>query len=247
MKNNPKKCIICGSGASMRMGLWNTPIEELPVWRMIENQFTIACNWSYKWMNPSIVAFTDPRFYCTEKENLDKLPALLTTRKDGFYENKDRYGKYFDKIGDNVKFLQCCGFAYKDNICQIYNGTDEQGRIYTPQLTGLFALGYALSIGCKKIYLLGYDCCPTDGKTHFYEGDYTRTGIINWNDREVTGVGLNKDGSTKCSTYNNTDINWWFKPLTNHDSDVIIYNVGMNSKIDVFPKIDYATFCEHMS
>jgi len=239
----PNKIIIIGSGASIRQGLWDTPIEELPIWEAVKNQFTISCNWSFKWVDPTISMFCDHRFYCLEKEHLDKLPILLTAKKNGFYNDERKYKKYFDKIGDNLHFLKVCGgVKYKEHTDVIHNGVNTQlGGIYTPQLTGLMAIGYALSIGCKELYLLGFDAGASQGRTHFYEGDKEHTGIVNWNNQTQTGVGLDANGRCKNDNYNE-DINWWFHPLTNNDADVKIYNVSPESNITVFPKISFSEF-----
>lgn len=234
----PKRAIILASGASIRQGLWDTPIENLPVWGAIRNELIISCNWGFKWCNPTVQMFTDYRFYCLEKERLDKL-GLLVTNKDGFYESKNRYGKYFDSVPNHMFFLKPCSAQQRT-----YHGKDSWTKgFYTVQLTGLLALSFALTIGCDEIYLLGFDANESNGRTHFYQGDKDKTGYIFWNNQHQTGVGKNDRGYYNTGNYNK-DMDWWYQPLS--VTDAKIYNVSPNSKISVFPKIDYLEFYDKL-
>jgi len=118
---------------------------------------------------------------------------------------------------------------YLDN--SQYDPTLKHG-VYKSSLCGLFAL----SIGCflkpKEIFLLGYDYGNIDNKkkedipeTHFYQGKINHRGIGKVNYYNALGR-AEKD----------------FKVYG--DAPVHIYNVSLNSKIEVFPRISYKEFFE---
>lgn len=220
MKN--KRIIIVGSGASIRNHLWETPIEDLPLWDKLKDEFTITLNWSYKWLWPTILLYHDSRFYCTEQKRLDSHPFLLGLHSD-FYVNKLNYQKHIDKVGDNLHLL----------------------KSKTTNLSGNFALDIATRLEAEEIYLLGYDLNSTDGRTHFYEGDADNTGVIDWKNQLTTGIGQNKDGVYKTSFYNLRDVNTPFEVFKNAKSK--IYNVSPDSRLEVFEKISYELFYEKLT
>lgn len=112
---------------------------------------------------------------------------------------------------------------------------DIRNGIWKSSLTGIFALSlgiYLLDVG--EIFLLGYDYSG-QGKdekgravTHFYQDDITHrgTGKINYYDskgRADKDFGVYKD-----------------------EKKIKIYNVSLNSRIDVFEKISYDDFFEKL-
>ncbi len=231
----PNRAIIVGSGASIRQGLWDTPIEYLPIWQALKGEFTISCNWSSKWIDSTIAMFVDYRFYCLEKQMLDTKPLVVGVQ-NSFYDCKDRYKEYFDSLGDNVRLLK--PYGSNDGI---FHGKDSWIKgFYTTMQTGLLALGFALTLGVKEIYLLGFDACSIDGRTHFYEGDDDRTGVIQWNNQQQTGVGIDERGNYRNDVYNKNTSDSFFEPLSRTDAQ--IYNVSPDSNITIFPKLSYEEF-----
>jgi hypothetical protein len=124
-----------------------------------------------------------------------------------------------------------------------YHGDEGLKKgLYSAVLTGAFTLNLALRLGFKQIFLLGFDCCEINGKTHFYQGldgagqftDYC--GIL------YTGVGKNKQGEYNTSFYNKDDVqlNLLWEPFATESA--MIYNVSLQSRISVFPKIGYHSF-----
>ena len=235
-----KQVIIIGSGASIRQGLWDTPIEFLPIWKAIQNQFSIAINWSYKWCIPTVSLFVDYKFYMTEREGLSNLP-LLVSRKDSFYSDSNRYFKYCDSIPNNLFFLNP---SKNENIGglgmkPVYHGKDAWTKgFYCSQLSGLWALNLAIALECDEIFLLGYDGVEIDSYTHFYHPE--GIGKINWEGRKLTGVGKDEKGRYNTGTYNH-DINLWFLPFEKELETTKIFNVSPESKISLFPKISLIT------
>ena len=108
---------------------------------------------------------------------------------------------------------------------------DLKNGVYKGSLTGIFALSlgiYLLDVG--EIFLLGYDF-SAQGKdkkgkqlTHFYQGK------------------LNHRGVGKVNYYNTSGrAERDFSPFKG-EKKIKIYNVGMDSKIPTFEKINYETF-----
>lgn len=237
----PKQCIILASGASIRQGLWDTPIEYMPIWNVANKVFTITVNWSYKWCIPNIAVFVDYKFYMTEKEGLDKLPCVVG-RNDSFYTDTNRYLKYHKTLSPNLCLLDASKNQNIDGkgMRAIYHGKEawEKG-FYSSQLSGIWALNLAIALGYDEIFLLGYDGCETDGYTHFYQPEGIGTTV--WEGRKNSGVGKHENGRYKTGTYNN-DINYWFEPFKVELDSIKIYNVSPQSKIEIFPKITYKEF-----
>jgi len=247
---NLPSCIILCSGSSIRQNLWQTPIENLPIWNAIKNKFIISCNWGYYWCNPTVEMFSDYRFYAIEQKKLDKLP-LVIGRDDSFYKNSNRNEDL--QLSKNTYLLQPC---QKKNERDWYWGKDSWTKgFYSSQLIGLMALTFVIVIGCKKIYLLGADWGEIDGHTHFYED--ADIGKIVWKTQEKTGVGLNKLGNYNTGRYdiqrkkpngkitivkeNHPDY-WYSCYKQEMNKGIEIYNVSLKSKITTFPKISYAQF-----
>ncbi|MGD2071889.1 MAG: hypothetical protein PVG65_00160 [Candidatus Thorarchaeota archaeon] len=247
------RCIIIGSGSSVRQNRWNTPIENLPIWSLLKNELTIGINWVFRWFTPTIELFGDYKFYHTEYENLKDLPLMITT-KDGYYIREDH-----KPISPNLIFLKRCkakkylkpGDVEAGNH-KYYWGKDSwtQGW-YDNQLSGILALTFAINgLGCKEIYLLGYDATEIDGHTHFY--DDTDVGTYIYENQSYCGVGKNKNDFFRTQNYNSgkkiKELNdFWFKPFEQElENGIKIYNVSTESKLNNFPKISYGTFQNHL-
>lgn len=96
---------------------------------------------------------------------------------------------------------------------------------YKSALCGIYALSLAIYLQPKEIYLLGYDYGAFKKNiTHFYQNNFKHKGTGNL--RYYNGV--------------KNRANLDFLPFKN--SDVKIYNVGLNSKIDIFEKLSYEEF-----
>ena len=91
-------------------------------------------------------------------------------------------------------------------------------------LSGIFAINVGMRLLEEgEIFLLGYDYSAINNKTHFYQG-------------EINHRGIGKD-----NYYNRGFEERDFERFS-HDKKIKIYNVSMNSKINVFSKISYNEF-----
>lgn len=217
---NKNKVIIVGSGASIRQSLWTTPLDNLPIWPILQNQRTIAINWAYKWLPNSILYFADARFLATEYQNIKDWSKLIT-RPNGWYDQ--RYKEYFPELPKNLEF-------HSYPFCN---------------LSGESSIGYALEkLQADEIYLLGFDCGEVDGKTHFYDDGTNTIGTFNWKGDIVSGVGKNQRGFYNTAIYNN-DPNQQFVKFEKFKDKII--NVSIKSRIEVFKKITYDEFYKRIA
>lgn len=95
----------------------------------------------------------------------------------------------------------------------------EQGLqlgLYSSYLVGLFSLSLGIALKFKEIYLLGYDCGFINNQSHFHDIDHR--GRKN----EQPYIKLHK-----------------FNVYKNYKN---IFNVSLQSKLEVFPKISYNKF-----
>ncbi len=151
----PTQLIIIGGGASIKTGI------EKGLWDKLKGHFVIGINMSYKFhTGPTIQCFLDWRFYNDNKEEMSKLPLIIT--------------KHHQKVsGNNLIYLK---------PLSRYNRELKEG-CYKGSLTGIYSLSlaiYLLNIG--EIFLLGYDFGGTprkEGKilTHFFQGQYKHKGV----------------------------------------------------------------------
>jgi hypothetical protein len=224
------RCIIIGSGASIRQDMWDISAKELPIWSLIKDEFTIGINWSKNFFDSTILLYIDYNFYLQEKSSIEKLPLVISSQ-DAFY------GKELKKDWKKI-------FQY-GNISLLPSNRKYQGLnswkegFYTRKLSGIYAITLAICLGVQEIFLLGMDCCATNGKTHFYQ-DEPNVGVKTVNIIKETGVGIDSKGRYKTSLYNNKNINENYECFKN--LPVKIYNVSPESKINVFLKIDYKEF-----
>lgn len=224
------RCIIIGSGNSIRQGDYTSFTKDLPIWDLIKDEYTIGINWSKNYFDSTILLYTDYNFWQQEKDSLRKIPLVIGSQ-DAFY-------------GKQVKKHWCQLYKF-ENIyllpgSRTYKGFDSwRLGFYTRRLTGIYAISLSIALGFTEIYLLGMDCTVIDGRTHFYEGD-NGVGIKRINGKIETGVGIDSKGRYKTSIYNNKNINENFECFKN--TPVKIYNVSPESKITVFPKYNYEEF-----
>lgn len=226
-----KRVIILGSGASIRENLWDIPVGQIPIWEALKNEIVFSINWGFKFFkNPTVEIYGDYQFYATEQKNLDKLPLIISLN-DGAYTKKDGV-----KLSSNVIILQGANEYY---------GKDSWSKgFFSKQICGILALNLAIRLGFKEIYCLGYDACDINGHTHFYDDDEI-TGHYIWDNQKHCGVGKKDNGEYRTGNYNRIkELNEkYFDPFKQDlKRDVGIFNVSPNSAINIFPKIDYATF-----
>ena len=233
-----KRGVVVGSGASIRQGKWDIPIHSLPVWSAIQNELSIGINWCYKYFNPTVTLFGDFEFYRAEFENLRKLP-LAFGMQDAYWGKtlKVRWPELYH-LEDNIYLLP-------NRLDGKYWGTDAwKYGFYDRWLSGILGINLAVALGCTEIYLLGFDCCSTEGRTHFYQDEFKAV-HRSQNDKDVSGVGFSRSGNYKTNLYNQ-DFDEKFFPFKKELERIEILNVSKNSGITVFPKIGYSEFYDRL-
>ena len=237
-----KRAIVIGSGASIREGNWHIAPENLPLWGAVYDELTIGINWCYKYFVPTVSLYGDYEFYLAEKEALAKLP-LAFGMQDPYFGRSLKIDWMKQYHVENNLYLLPNRTTRKDenNNDVLYHGVDAwKYGFYDRYLSGILGINLAIALGCTEIYLLGFDCNATEGRTHFYQDEYmphhkSETG------KEVCGVGYREDGKYKTSNYNQ-NFNEKYLPFVKELDKVEIVNVSENSGITVFPKINYSEF-----
>jgi len=154
--DKPSQLIIIGGGPSIREGI------SKGLWQRIQNKFVIGINFSYKYhKDPTIQCFLDWKFFQQNKEEMLKLPLIVT--------------KKHNKIsGNNMIYLRPTTNYRRDLSSGAWKGS----------LTGIYAVSlgiYLLDEG--TIFLLGYDfdgISQKDSKkplTHYFQGQYKHNGV----------------------------------------------------------------------
>jgi len=188
------------------------------LWELLKGKYTIGLNYSYNFFDSTILCYVDGngQFYDEEM------------KKENFRNLPLIIGK---KPGD-IKILSNT-IILKTNDAKYFR--DVKLGCYKSNLVGIFALSLAIYLLDEgEIYLLGYDYGGSGkgGKgrilTHFYQGQIKHRGIgkinyFNTKGRAKRDFGVYKD-----------------------ESKVKIYNVSLNSKIDIFPKISYDKFFKQL-
>lgn len=221
----PKSCIILGSGNSVSDGI------KLGLSNYIENFPSFGINEAIKFFDCTAYTFMD---WCAYRDRFDL-----------YSESNLVVGAYDMHIGCQVLGATYCpkheglillpwSGKWKDN--PLKNG------LYSANLTGGFTLSLAIALGFTEIYLLGFDCREINGKTHWYEGIEGAGQYNDYEGKPRTGVGI-EHGKYNTSLYNNSDemINKDWKVFSPDYSSIKynILNVSPESRISVFPKIDY--------
>lgn len=123
------RAIVIAGGASIRQDMWNTPINNLPLWDVLKDEFTIGTNWTFKYVESTVLMYSDYQWFVTEKENLKDIPLILG-KEDGYYHRKDSI-----QPGDNVILLKECDTQkyikyneLKENIHPYYWGKEAWER-----------------------------------------------------------------------------------------------------------------------
>jgi hypothetical protein len=246
MYKNFQRAIIIAGGASVRDGLWERPISEMPLWSIIKNECTFGINYLYNFFEPTVLTFCDYQFHFSHKEDLNKLPFLIGLKHPSFTKcpvatnlitlpgSSDYYGKQsLDVITKKT------GYGTKQEIA----------GIYSPILSGIFTLTLCIALGFKEIYLLGYDFSEIGGYTHFYQDE----SIINPKkfqskneaDQIICGIGKDEKGNYRTNIFESSP-HVLFDVFMKELNEIKIYNVSLNSKIQTFPKITYNEFYQKL-
>ena len=218
----PSRCIILGSGNSVAEGF------PLGLSNYLEREVTFGINESIKFFDTTAVTFMD---WCCYRDRFDLYSQHPLT-----------IGCFDTHIGKHVEGATPC--PKHDSLTLLpwsgkWNDNPLKNGLYAANLCGGFTLHLTISLGFKQIFLLGFDCCEVNGKTHWYQG-IEGAGIFNdYEGKERTGVGKNEQGNYNSSIYNNSNdsINALWNPF--QKEAVMIYNVSLESRIEVFQKIGY--------
>lgn len=186
---------------------------EKGLWSKLQYKLTFGCNYSYKFFESTAQVYVDTTFYNDLiKTNDLKKLALIIGQ-----------GRNIKERPSNSLVIPCNAKYTRELKDGCYSGA----------LVGLYALSlgiYLLEEG--EIFLLGYDYGSIDNQldsknrkhTHFYQEQVDHRGIgkTSWYD--------SKDRASK-------DFG-----VYSREKKIKIYNVSLQSKIELFEKIDYDTF-----
>lgn len=211
--------IIIGGGASILP--WISSLQPL-----LDTNFVIGCNYAFRTFSSTFTAFTDRAFYKPKPndnnpdiyEELRSLPLIVGINDNGISEFK---------LPNTILVKRSSDYHRQHSL---------RLGFYTGNLTGIFSIGLAayLMKYVGTIYLLGFDWTrqpiPKD------KNKYTSTcdmQIHFYNDIKHRGVGY-------TSYYDNhnpsNSLKYFLEP------HLKIFNVGLESNINTFEKIDYPTF-----
>jgi hypothetical protein len=208
--NKPSQIVIVGGGSSISEGI------NLGLWEKLKEKFTFGINYSYKYFNATAQLYCDNSFYNNESPKMTNIPLIIGTT----YQVKQRINNSIHLTATN-KYSR-----------------DLSNGVYSPRLTGMFALTlaiYLLNVG--EIFLLGYDngniTEEKDDKgraiTHFYQKE------------------LIHGGSGKIYYYNRKSAEETDYGVYKQEKNVKIFNVSLNSKLNIFPKISYEEFFKQLN
>lgn len=235
----PQQVIIIGGGYSLKKEI------DSGLFLKIKDSYTIGTNYSYRYFNSTLLCFIDNKFYESELKGLSKLDLII------------------GNCVSNKKLPNTISLPNSNK----YNRDLSRG-VYG-LLTGIYALSLAihlLDVG-GEIYLLGFDLGAPKGEIEdkmFHsvkgnkvlrpityngniltpqryiandkEGNKLRS-LTHWYQDELEHPGIGKDHYYYIKDKANIDFNA-FKGETKCK----IFNVGLDSRINLFEKIDYPTF-----
>ena len=221
----PSRCIILASGASILDGMYEGLFSYL------SKEVVFSLNDNIKFVDSTVAMFGDWYAYRDRFELFSKHPLVI--------------GRYDMHIGKHIEGATYCP---KHNslillkCSQDYHGNEGLSKgLYSGVLTGAFALNLAIRLGFKQIFLLGFDCGATGKSTHWYDNFEGAGQFKDYEGKPYTGVGKDDKGNYRTSFYNHSDdsINLLWKPFEVEFNNCMIYNVSLESRIAVFPKIGY--------
>jgi len=195
----------------------------------LEHEVVFGINDNIQFIWPTAAMFGDWTAYAS-RFDLYKEHPLVIGRYDTHFTHQIEGSRECPKH-DNLILLPGSGK---------YNGAEGLSKgLYSAVLTGAFALSLAIRVGFHQIFLLGFDNCEINGKTHFYQDVKNAGHYQDYANTQYTGVGKDEHGNFRTSFYNHSDdsINDLWKPF--EVEDAMIYNVSLDSRIQVFQKIGY--------
>lgn len=213
------------SGASILDGVYEGLFSHL------SKEVVFSLNDNIKFVDSTVAMFGD---WCAYADRFDlyKSHHLVIGRYDCHIGRKIEGARECPKH-DGLILLKCSSK---------WNGKESlvQG-LYSGVLTGAFALNLAIRIGFKQVFLLGFDNCALKGKTHWYDNVEGAGQFKDYEGKPITGVGFKEPGVYNTSFYNKEDaeINNLWKPFEAEFDNCMIYNVSLESRINVFQKIGY--------
>ena len=216
------------SGASIKHGI------TLGLLNYLEREIVFSLNDNIKFVDSTVAVFGDWTAYRDRFKMYSEHPLTI--------------GRFDMHIGKHIEGATPC--PKHDSLILLqgsgkYNGDEGLTKgLYSPVLTGAFALNLAIQLGFKQIYLLGFDNCEVNGSTHWYDHDKEAGHFNNYEGKPYTGVGKDTNNNYKTNFYNNDDIriNDLWEPFKAEFDKVKIYNVSLPSRITVFDKIGYCSF-----
>jgi len=254
---NDTQIIIAGSGASVLFtDKLDTRLKEI-----IESNVSIGINYFAKYgCSTTFTLFGDYQFYFENEEWLKDLGLIIGKLSDQVKEKElpntillpgGRY--YFGMDSWKINKKQCldCKEFYpsgKSSIerCNKCKTILQPVGFWHHHLSGIWSITLALCLGFKEIYLLGYDCCEINGKTHFYQNIVDLTQKKKCDGRPLfSGIGKKTTGKKDYNTCTYNDIektnDYWYGPFKDI-KEAKIYNVSPESMLNVFSKITYEEF-----
>jgi len=183
------------------------------LWEKLKDRFTLGINYSFHYFKSTLQTYVDLDFYSNEWDDLESLPLIV-----------GKYHKLIEKeIRGQTIMLQINPKTYV---------RDLSTGVYKSSLCGLFSLSLGINLLDKgEIFLLGFDYADNGTKadngkanTHFYQGE------------------INHRGIGKCNYYKNKGRADRDFGVYSTEKKVKIYNVSLDSKINIFPRISYDKF-----
>jgi len=149
-----KRCFLLAGGPSLKDFDYS----------ILSNEFTIGINKTFMAYSPTINYSMDLNFY-----NYITQPGITQEQRRAFHSWNDYEGyKVFLKPKRNEEFAEDI-YLVNDLKKKVLSLDIEQG-IYSSQNSGFGALMLAIALGCKEIYLLGYDLKISNRTTHWHRG-----------------------------------------------------------------------------
>jgi hypothetical protein len=211
------------SGASIKHGV------SLGLSNYLEREVVFSLNDNIKFVDSTVAVFGDFTAY-RDRFNLFSKHPLVIGRHD-MHIGRTIEGALPCPKHDSLILLKGSG--------KYYGEEGLRKGLYSSVLTGAFTLNLAIRLGFKQIFLLGFDCGATGKSTHWYDNDIGAGQFTDYEGKPTSGVGFTEIGTYKTSVYNQDDcqLNLLWEPFTTES--VMIYNVSLDSRITVFPKIGY--------
>lgn len=212
------------SGASIRSGI------ELGLYYFLEQEVVFSLNDNISFVDSTVAVFGDHECYRDRFELFSKHPLTI--------------GRFDCHIGRTIEGALPCpsheGLILLQGSGKYHGAEGLRKGLYSAVLTGAFTLNLAIRLGFKQIFLLGFDCGAINGSTHWYDNVEGAGQFRDYCGQPRTGVGKDEQGNYRTSFYNNSDdsINLLWNPFR-EEKEVMIYNVSLDSRINVFQKIGY--------